>query len=135
MRTGWRSIGALGTAVAIVAPGCDASSPTAPSGVAVVTFQVVNEQFRVRLTTEDQLRAAQAAQAGGQATIPVGRIVAGAEVNTGWSWHLEDVTFAEVAIEVCDGLPSHVEQAGGPGYALGWYCPWGARVLEIRTTR
>ena len=114
-------------------PGCD-ESPTSPSGVAVVTFQVVAEQFRVRLTTEDQLQAARAAQAGGRAQIPVGRIVAGAGLNTGWSWHLEDLTFAEVAIEVCDGLPSHVERAGGPAFAQGTYCPWSARVVDIRTS-
>ena len=50
---------------------------------------------------------------------------AGAEVNTGYSWHLVDVTFVEIAIELCDGLPSHVE-AAGVGYANGRYCPWGA---------
>jgi hypothetical protein len=111
--------------------GCD-ESPTGPSGVAVVTFQVVNEQFRVRLTTTDQLRAAQAAQAGGRARIPVGRIVGGSEVNTGWSWHLEDVSFAEATIEVCDGLPSHVERAGGPPFAQGTYCPWSARIIAIQ---
>ena len=114
-------------------PGCD-ESPTGPSGVAVVTFQVVAEQFRVRLTTEEQLRAARAAQAGGRAQIPVGRIVTGSEVNTGWSWHLEDLTFAEAAIEVCDGLPSHVERAGGPAFAQGTYCPWSARVVDIQTS-
>jgi hypothetical protein len=112
----WRAAFVLAGLTAVA--GCD-ESPTAPSGVAVVTFQVVNEQFRVRLATADQLQAAQAAQAGGRARIPVGRIVSGAEVNTGWSWHLEDVSFAEATIEVCDGLPSHVERAGGPPFAQG----------------
>jgi hypothetical protein len=125
----WRAALVLAGLTAVA--GCD-ESPTGPSGVAVVTFQVVNEQFRVRLTTTDQLRAAQAAQAGGRARIPVGRIVGGSEVNTGWSWHLEDVSFAEATIEVCDGLPSHVERAGGPPFAQGTYCPWSARIIAIQ---
>jgi hypothetical protein len=109
--------------------GCD-ESPTGPSSGAIVTFRVVNERFRVLLTTADQVAAARAAQLGGRAHIPIGRIVAGTQVNTGWSWHLEDVSFAEVAIEVCDGLPSHVEREG-TGFASGTYCPWGARVEAI----
>jgi hypothetical protein len=122
---------ALMLASLAAAAGCD-ESLTGPSGVAVVTFQVVDEQFRVRLTTADQLRAAQAAQAGGRARIPVGRIVSGTDVNTGWSWHLEDVSFAEATIEVCDGLPSHVERAGGPAFAQGTYCPWSARIIAVQ---
>jgi len=67
-----------------------------------VTFAVVNETFRIRLTTDEQLEAARAAQAGGTARIPVGRIVSGTQVNSGWSWHLEDLAFAETAIELCE---------------------------------
>lgn len=114
--------------------GCN-RSPTGPSGVAVVTFQVVDEQFRVQVTTAEQLRAAESAQAGGRARIPIGRIVAGTQVNTGWSWHLEDLAFAEATIELCDGLPSHVERAGGPAFAQGQYCPWSARVIDIQASR
>jgi hypothetical protein len=115
-------------ALAAILAAC--GSPTAPSGLAVVTFRVVNETFRVELTTPAQLTAARAAQSGGRATIPNGRIVAGTQVNTGWSWHLEDVEFAEVTIEVCDGLPSHVEREG-PRFGNGRYCPWSAVVASI----
>ncbi len=105
-------------------------TPTAPSSDAVVTFRVVNETFRVLLTSSDQLAAARAARAGSRARIPLGRIVSGTQVNTGWSWHLENVTFAEVAIEVCDGLPSHVEREGTQ-FDGGSYCPWSAVVIRI----
>jgi len=44
--------------------------------------------------------AARAAQSGGREKIPTGRIVVGTQVNTGWTWHLEGVTFAEVTIEL-----------------------------------
>jgi hypothetical protein len=59
---------------------------------------VADERFRVSLTGE-QIAAAHAAQAGGRARIPTGRLVSGTQVNTGWRWHLEDVTFAESTID------------------------------------
>jgi hypothetical protein len=110
---------------------CDEKSPSSPSASAVVTFRVGPETFRIRVVGPEPIAAAEAARAGGSASIPAGRLVAGAQVNTGWSWHLEDVSFVEVAIELCDGLPSHVE-AAGVSYANGRYCPWGARVTDIR---
>jgi hypothetical protein len=122
---------AFALALACALAACDESSPTSPGSSAVVTFRVVRETFRVRLTTAEQIAAAEAARAGGPARIPVGRIRAGADVNVGWSWHLEDVGFAEATIEVCDGLPSHVE-AAGVGYANGQYCPWAAEITDIR---
>jgi hypothetical protein len=74
--------------------------------------------------------AARAAQSGGRARIPNGRIVPGMQVNVGWTWHLEDVMFAEVAIEVCDGRPSDVERQG-TGFGGGRFCPWTATVIRI----
>ncbi|MCX7607352.1 MAG: hypothetical protein N2170_08845 [Bacteroidia bacterium] len=50
-----------------------------------------------------------------------------------WGWHVlpDSVSFAEMAIELCDGLPSHVE--GDISYwvdTVGRYCPWGARIVR-----
>jgi hypothetical protein len=56
--------------------------------------------------------------------------VPGSQVNEGWSWHLEDVEFAEVAIELCDGRPSDVERDGAQ-FGGGRFCPWSAQVLSI----
>jgi hypothetical protein len=109
---------------------CGDSAPSRPSAGAVVTFTVVNETFRVSLTGADQVVAARAAQNGGAARIPNGRIVAGTQVNAGWSWHLEDVTFAELTIELCDGRPSDVERQG-TGFGGGRFCPWSAAVVRI----
>jgi hypothetical protein len=116
----------------ILGSACD-DGPTAPSSAAVVTVGVGSETFRVLLTSETQIEAARAAQAGGRARIPNGRIVSGASVNAPWSWHLEDVEFVEVAIELCDGRPSDVEQAG-TGFGGGRFCPWTAQVQSIATT-
>ena len=97
-----------------LAAACGDDSPTSPSAVAIATFAVGSETFRVALTSADQVTAARAAQNGGPARIPVGRIAPGAQVNTGWSWHLEDLAFAEVTIELCDGRPSDVERGDQP---------------------
>lgn len=51
-------------------------------------------------------------------------------VNEPWSWHIdpESLEFAEITIEVCDGLPSHVEEGviTSPDY-----CPWSAEIVSI----
>jgi hypothetical protein len=103
---------------------------TDPSSNAVVTFSVANETFRVLLTSAAQVAAARAAQRGGPARIPNGRIALGTQVNTGWTWHLEDVTFAELTIELCDGRPSDVERQSTQ-FGGGRFCPWGATIVRI----
>lgn len=115
---------------ALVTAAACSDGPTRPSDGALVTFDVVGETFRVWLTATEDIEAAERAQAGDPARIPSGRIVAGTQFNTGWSWHLKDVEFTEIAIELCDGRPSDVEWAG-PGYGGGRYCPWGARIVSI----
>ena len=117
-------------AAAMLTGACTGDGPTRPSEGAVVTFQVVNESFRVHLLDERQIDAAHRAANGGAARIPIGRLVAGTGVNLGWSWHLEDVEFAELTTEVCDGRPSDVEREGIT-FGGGRFCPWTARVLAI----
>ena len=121
------------TAAAIVSCiclGCGGGGPTTPTQGAVVTFRVVDETFRVQLLDERQIDAAHQAASGGRASIPNGRVVAGTGVNVGWSWHLEDVEFAELTTEVCDGRPSDVERQG-VSFGGGRFCPWIARVISI----
>jgi hypothetical protein len=101
-RRSFLSLAVLCTALAVA---CGDDTPTSPSPVAVATFAVGSESVRVAMTSADQVAAARAAQNGGAARIPVGRIVPGTQVNSGWSWHPEDQTFAEVTIELCDGRP------------------------------
>jgi hypothetical protein len=51
-------------------------------------------------------------------------------VNEGYSWSLDpnDIEFADVTVEVCDGLPSDVEAGTISGDR---YCPWSATVVAI----
>ena len=113
----------------IIAAACS-DRPTSPSNSAVATLTVAGETFRVQLVGEWQIEAARAAQGGGSARIPNGRIVAGASVNSGWSWHLEDVEFVASTFEVCDGRPSDVEREGTQ-FGLGRFCPWKALIVAI----
>ena len=115
---------------AVMVGACGDDELTVPSGGAIVRFAVADETFYVALTTPAQVTAARAAQAGGPARIPIGRIVSGRQVNAGWTWHLEDVAFVEVAIELCDGRPSDVERQG-TAFGGGQFCPWTATVLRI----
>ena len=126
-----RLLVALAAWSGLLAGACGSDSPTSPSA-ATAALAVGSETFRVALTSPQQVAAARAAQAGGAARIPIGRIVAGAQVNRGWSWHLEDVGFVEAAIELCDGRPSDVERQG-PAFGGGRFCPWSARVVSIDT--
>jgi len=105
-------------------------TPTSGSAAGTATIAVAGETFRVSLVTADDVAAARAAQAGGRARIPNGRIVAGTNINRGWSWHLEDLEFVEAAIELCDGRPSDVERQG-TAFGGGRFCPWTATVLRV----
>ena len=127
-----RGLSVVSLWVSILAAGCG-DGPTSPSRSAVVTVAVGSEIFRAQVVGDRQIDAARAAQAGGPAHIPNGRIVAGAGVNTGWTWHLEDVEFVEVTIELCDGRPSDVERQGAQ-FGGGRFCPWTARVLAVSST-
>jgi hypothetical protein len=101
------------------------------SGV-VVTFRVVDEEYRIRLTDPDDIAIARTLHDGGEApSIPNGVVVRGEpDVNTGYSWHIDPATveFADATIEVCDGRPSDVESGV---ITSDRYCPWEAQVIDI----
>ena len=109
-------------------------SPTAPAAV-VVTFEVAGgERFRVLLTDPADIDIANrlAAGDGDAPSIPNGRVIRGETgVNEGFTWSLDpnDFEFADVTIEVCDGIPSDVE-AGL--VTSDRYCPWSAIVTAIQ---
>lgn len=123
----------------VLAAACTAGSTPTPSptptperGV-IVTIEVVGgERYKVRLTERIDIQGARDLLAGKEVPqIPNGRIVRGdPDVNGGYSWHIDPLDFewAEVTTEVCDGLPSYVEDGTLTGER---YCPWGAQVVEV----
>lgn len=99
----------------------------------VVTFQVGDEQYRIQLTDAADIAIARRLLAGEEAPrIPNGLIVRGDDggVNAGYSWHIDpsSLEFADLTTEVCDGLPSYVEDGTLTG---DYFCPWSAELIAI----
>ena len=106
------------------------ASPRADAPV-IVTFEVVEERYKVLLTEPADIDIARRLLAGEAVpSIPNGRVVRETGVNEGYSWSIDpnDIEFGDVTIEVCDGLPSDVEM----GIVTGdRYCPWSAIVIGV----
>lgn len=99
----------------------------------VVTFEVAGgEQFKVELATPELVAHAKSLLAGESlAAIPNGVVVRDdSGVNEPWSWHIDPSTleFANVTIEVCDGIPQYVEDEI---VTSDRFCPWSARVVAV----
>lgn len=109
---------------------CSDDGPVASNPVA--TFQVVDETFRIELATPELADHARRLLAGEEiAAIPNGLVVRDdPSVNAPWSWHIDPASleFADMTIEVCDGLPSFVEDGT---VTSDRYCPWSAEVIAV----
>lgn len=109
------------------------------SGGALVRFSIVDESLSVWATDDPFIDKAKELLAGGGRLIPYfGRLLDGAGCDSQWTWHTDpvNVAFVEVAIELCDGLPSHIE--ADKQYWLetvGAYCPWSAVVVSVDDRR
>lgn len=108
------------------------TQPVAEKSV-IVTFRVAGtEQYKIRLTDPADIEVARRLLADQDAPhIPNGVVVRGSPgVNVGYSWHIDPETleFADVATEVCDGLPSYVEKGL---ITSDRYCPWSAELIAI----
>jgi hypothetical protein len=115
-----------------VSPSPSPSTAPSRSTSVVVTFRVIDEDFRVELTDSNDVEVARRLLRGEEAPrIPNGVVIRGdTSVNTGYSWHIDPASleFADVTTEVCDGLPSDVE---ANVITSDRYCPWQAEVIEI----
>jgi hypothetical protein len=116
----------------VVLTACATPSTPKPEGI-VVTFRVAdNEEYKIRLTDPADIEIARKLLAGEEAPrIPNGTVVRGEpDVNTGYTWHIDPAAleFADFTMEVCDGLPSDVEQGL---ITSEQYCPWSAVVVSI----
>lgn len=123
-----RGLSAVVAATALLLAGC-ASANANP----IATFEVAGgETYKIELVTPELVEHAEALLAGEDlAAIPLGTVVRGASgVNAPWSWHIDPTTleFAHVTIEVCDGLPSYVEDGT---VTSDQFCPWSATVIAV----
>lgn len=120
-------------AVLLLAAACG-SSFTAPEPPVRYSVEVSGETFVVEVATADQVDQMEARLASGEEGVISGELAAGdAGYNEPWSWHMVPATVhaPDVAIEVCDGRPSMVED--DLDYWLDTverFCPWGATVVE-----
>lgn len=109
-----------------------------PSGGVYATFHVGNEVFHASITNPTSINDAIALWRGkSNKKIPVGKLSCTAAAwNAPWHWQQvpSTVTFSTHAIEVCDGIPSYVE-AHCAGFGIGYYCPWNAKMVELRDCR
>lgn len=116
------------TGAAVLLAGCVPAEEPVP----VATFEVGDETYRIELVTPELVAHAQALITGEDvAAIPNGRVVRDDPgVNAPWSWHIDPATleFADQTIEVCDGLPSYVEDGT---VTSDYYCPWSAELVSI----
>lgn len=104
---------------------------SSPSGV-IVTIQVIDETYKVELIDPAAIEIAEALLAGElPPMIPNGLVVRDDPgPNAPWSWHIDPASFewADMTTEVCDGLPSFVED---DTVTSPYYCPWSAEVIAI----
>jgi RTX calcium-binding nonapeptide repeat (4 copies) len=122
-----------------VAGDCEADGRALLRGGALATFAVAGERFRAWVTSATTIWELHEL-AGGRsaANIPVGSLRRGpgrAGHNAPFSWHLDprDTAQAEMTIELCDARPSYVEDHRDEFVdVVGAYCPWGARLVELR---
>ena len=99
----------------------------------VATFEVAGgETYKIELATPELIGHAEALLAGEDvAAIPLGTVVRDDPgPNAPWSWHIDPETleFADQTIEVCDGLPSFVEDRT---VTSEQFCPWSAEIVAI----
>ena len=109
------------------------------TGGALITFQVVGETLTVWVTDDGFIDEAIRLREAGEQRIPVfDTLIDGQDCDAQWSFHPdpESVSFADFTIELCDGLPSHIE--ADKSYwvgTVGSYCPWSAQVIAVDDRR
>ena len=122
-----RTILLLLVSTVLAGAGC---SPTSPSDRAAdFIVDASGERFVLRLTDPTAIQLAEENLAGRNNRFPNGPLRDGdGGFNAPWTWHLDPALteFVEVAIEICDGRPSYVEEHEED---FERYCPWGARVV------
>ena len=131
-------------ALLLIAPAC--GSPVAPSpdleGGVEATFDVSGVQFKVFVTNPTTIgQLLDLSRGVNTGLFPNGPIRRGAGAgghNEPYSWHLDpaQTEMAEVAIEVCDGSPTYVEEHLDEFVdVVGRYCPWGAKLAKLEDYR
>jgi hypothetical protein len=119
------------TAGTLFAPSAASAAATEYVATVKVTGGAGSENYRIHLVEAVDIAAAFDSLSGASDQFPNGLIDrSGPEYNVGYSWHIDpnDVEFADFTIELCDGLPSDVENGT---LTSDRYCPWSGRVVAM----
>jgi hypothetical protein len=119
------AIVALGASLAAFAV---AGEPGGTAKTAYFLVKVADQSFVLGISDDKVVSDAMDCLAGRKKLFPLGTIVPGdGGFNIGYGWHLDpaSVRLVEVAMEVCDGLPSAVGSITSKVY-----CPWRGRIVE-----
>ena len=112
---------------------CD-DDPVSPQLPARYQVEVSGETFVVQVGDEDQARELEDRLTSGAEGVLSGELAPGdGGFNAPWSWHMAPATVhaPDVAIEVCDGRPSMVEEDLAYWFnTVERFCPWGATVVS-----
>lgn len=109
------------------------------TGGALITFAICERTLTLWSTAGPFVDDAVAMLASGEERIPAfDELVDGTDCDAQWSWHADPaaMSFVDLAIELCDGCPFHIEE--DKAYWLdtvGQYCPWTARVTAVDDRR
>ena len=99
--------------------------PGSADEMPVATFEVAGQEtYKIALATPALVEHARQLMEGRRraASRSAGSFRDDPSVNAPWSWHIDPATleFADVTTEVCDGLPSYVEDGT---LTSDTYCP------------
>jgi hypothetical protein len=100
----------------------------------LIRFQIGSETLTVWINNDEFIQEAQRLRDAGEQRVPSFSLLDGIDCDPQWTWHVDPAgaAFADVTIEVCDGLPSHIENDKRYWLeTLGTYCPWSARVVSV----
>jgi len=116
-------------------PGDPGNACADRTGGALVTIEVGNtasEQFRAWVTKPSFIAEAHRLQTSGETRNPTFTVVDGTGCDARWTFSVDaaEAEFAEVNTEVCDALPSDVEDHKAAWIGKTW-CPWGSRVVSV----
>ncbi|HRI70909.1 MAG TPA: hypothetical protein PK156_42035 [Polyangium sp.] len=106
---------------------------------ALVTFDIAGQTFSVWIENGAFIDEAKMLLAAGQQKVPVfNQVIDGRDCDSDWTYHVDpnDVGFADVTIELCDGTPQYIEDNKAEWIStVKQYCPWSAKVTAVDDRR